>query len=99
MIVSLEAIFLSTFVLISQNRTDAKCQIIADPHGRPSRKRNGRTKSCSSSRIKILDLTEAILAVTVARSALVADAPRSLGENTCGSARNETTLHRGRRGD
>jgi len=30
MIVSLEAIFLSTFVMISQNRADAKRQIIAD---------------------------------------------------------------------
>lgn len=30
MIVSLEAIFLSTFVLISQNRSDAKRQVIAD---------------------------------------------------------------------
>jgi Protein of unknown function (DUF1003) len=31
MIVSLEAIFLSTFVMISQNRADAKRQIVADP--------------------------------------------------------------------
>jgi uncharacterized membrane protein len=30
MIVSLEAIFLSTFVLISQNRADAKRQVLAD---------------------------------------------------------------------
>jgi uncharacterized membrane protein len=30
MIVSLEAIFLSTFVMISQNRADAKRQILAD---------------------------------------------------------------------
>jgi hypothetical protein len=30
MIVSLEAIFLSTFVMISQNRADAKRQAIAD---------------------------------------------------------------------
>jgi uncharacterized membrane protein len=30
MIVSLEAIFLATFVLISQNRADAKRQVIAD---------------------------------------------------------------------
>jgi uncharacterized membrane protein len=30
MIVSLEAIFLSTFVLISQNRADARRQVIAD---------------------------------------------------------------------
>ena len=34
MIVSLEAIFLSTFVMISQNRADAKRQIIADQIGR-----------------------------------------------------------------
>jgi uncharacterized membrane protein len=32
MIVSLEAIFLSTFVLISQNRADDKRQAIADQH-------------------------------------------------------------------
>jgi uncharacterized membrane protein len=32
MIVSLEAIFLSTFVLISQNRADARRQVIADEH-------------------------------------------------------------------
>src|SRR5213082_2774578 len=30
MVVSLEAIFLSTFVMISQNRADAKRQVIAD---------------------------------------------------------------------
>jgi uncharacterized membrane protein len=30
MIVSLEAIFLSTFVMISQNRADSKRQVIAD---------------------------------------------------------------------
>jgi uncharacterized membrane protein len=30
MIVSLEAIFLSTFVMISQNRADAKQQVVAD---------------------------------------------------------------------
>ena len=35
MIVSLEAIFLSTFVMISQNRADAKRQVIADSNGRP----------------------------------------------------------------
>ena len=32
MIVSLEAIFLSTFLLISQNRADARRQAIADQH-------------------------------------------------------------------
>src|SRR5262245_50378518 len=34
MIVSLEAIFLSTFVMISQNRADAKRQVIADQEWR-----------------------------------------------------------------
>jgi uncharacterized membrane protein len=34
MIVSLEAIFLSTFVMISQNRADAKRQVIADQQWR-----------------------------------------------------------------
>jgi uncharacterized membrane protein len=32
MIVSLEAIFLSTFVLISQNRVEARQQVVADHH-------------------------------------------------------------------
>jgi uncharacterized membrane protein len=34
MIVSLEAIFLSTFVMISQNRADAKRQVVATSSGR-----------------------------------------------------------------
>ena len=52
MIVSLEAIFLSTFVMISQNRADAKRQVIADEHWRRWGRRNSRTSSCSSSRIR-----------------------------------------------
>ena len=47
MIVSLEAIFLSTFVMISENRADAKRQVIADSNGRPSRKRTRR--ACKTS--------------------------------------------------
>jgi uncharacterized membrane protein len=48
MIVSLEAIFLSTFVMISQNRADAKRQVIADEQWSTSRRRTSRTKSCST---------------------------------------------------
>jgi uncharacterized membrane protein len=48
MIVSLEAIFLSTVVMISQNRADEKRQVLADTSGRPSRKKNSKTSSCSS---------------------------------------------------
>ena len=37
--VSLEAIFLSTFVMISQNRADAKRQVIADQQWQTVKKR------------------------------------------------------------
>jgi uncharacterized membrane protein len=52
MIVSLKAIFLSTFVLISQNRADAKRQVIADQQWQTVRKKTGRTKNCSISRTR-----------------------------------------------
>ena len=45
MIVSLEAIFLSTFILISQNRADEKRQVVADHNGRPSRREKPRSTS------------------------------------------------------
>ena len=45
MIVSLEAIFLSTFVMISQNRADEKRQVLADHQCRLSRRRSSRTRS------------------------------------------------------
>ena len=50
MIVSLEAIFLSTFVMISQ-KTEPTPSVKSSPisNGRPSRKRTSRTKSCSTS--------------------------------------------------
>ncbi len=56
MIVSLEAIFLSTFVMISQNRADAKRQVIADQQwqaepgtARPCRIRSWRSPGRSTS--------------------------------------------------
>jgi uncharacterized membrane protein len=51
MVVSLEAIFLSTFVMINPNRADTRRQVIAS-NGRPSRRRTGRTSSCSTSPIR-----------------------------------------------
>ena len=50
MIVSLEAIFLSTFVMISQNRADAKRQVVADQQWRTVQEEDTRTSSCSTSR-------------------------------------------------
>jgi len=52
MIVSLEAIFLSTFVMISQNRADGNGRCSPTSNGRPSGKRTDRTRSCSTSRTR-----------------------------------------------
>ena len=57
MIVSLEAIFLSTFVLISQNRADAKRQVIADEQWKTVQKEDEQN-------IELLDLSRQILALT-----------------------------------
>jgi hypothetical protein len=51
MIVSLEAIFLSTFVMISQNRADEKRQVLADHQWQTvqeeeQQKKSSRTSSC-----------------------------------------------------
>jgi uncharacterized membrane protein len=55
MIVSLEAIFLSTFVMISQNRADAKRQVIADQEWRTVQEEDGQNT-------ELLDLSRQILA-------------------------------------
>jgi uncharacterized membrane protein len=57
MIVSLEAIFLSTFVLISQNRADAKRQVIANEQWRLVKKENEQN-------IELIKLSNQILALT-----------------------------------
>ena len=57
MIVSLEAIFLSTFVLISQNRADAKRQVIADAQWKTVREEDRQN-------VELLKLTNQILTLT-----------------------------------
>jgi uncharacterized membrane protein len=57
MIVSLEAIFLSTFVMISQNRADAKRQVIADQQW-------VTVKEEDKQNVELLDLSKQILALT-----------------------------------
>ena len=57
MIVSLEAIFLSTFVMISQNRADAKRQVIADEQWTTVQEEDQQNK-------ELLDLSRQILQVT-----------------------------------
>ena len=68
MIVSLEAIFLSTFVMISQNRADSKRQVLADHQWgfvQAEEKQNEQLLDLSN---KILELTTAIHQLTVAHT-------------------------------
>jgi uncharacterized membrane protein len=58
MIVSLEAIFLSTFVLISQNRADAKRQVQADQEWRTVREEDRQNDELLSLSREILKLTK-----------------------------------------
>ena len=57
MIVSLEAIFLSTFVMISQNRADAKRQVIADAQWKTVEKEDRQN-------VELLKLSNQILVLT-----------------------------------
>jgi uncharacterized membrane protein len=57
MIVSLEAIFLSTFVMISQNRADARRQVIADQQWTT-------VKEEDKQNVELLDLSRQILKLT-----------------------------------
>jgi uncharacterized membrane protein len=50
MIVSLEAIFLSTFVMISQNRADAKRQVVANLQWRTVQEEDRQNEELSRSR-------------------------------------------------
>jgi uncharacterized membrane protein len=69
MIVSLEAIFLSTFVMISQNRADAKRQVIADQQWQTVKKEDRQNEELLELSREILELTKAIHAETPSRPA------------------------------
>ena len=68
MIVSLEAIFLSTFVLISQNRADAKRQVIADQQWQTVKEEDRQNEELLDLSRQILDLTTAIHARELANA-------------------------------
>ena len=68
MIVSLEAIFLSTFVLISQNRADAKRQAIAGQQWQTVQEEDRQNEALLDLSREILELTKAIHAREQARS-------------------------------
>jgi len=58
MVVSLEAIFLSTFVMISQNRADAKQQVVADEQWRTVKEEDVQNRELLQLSRQILALTE-----------------------------------------
>ena len=66
MIVSLEAIFLSTFVLISQNRADEKRAVLADHQWALVQEEGRQNEELLSLSRQILELTTAIHKLTVA---------------------------------
>jgi uncharacterized membrane protein len=74
MIVSLEAIFLSTFVMISQNRADAKRQVIADAQWKTVKEEDSQNQ-------ELLELSRQILKLTQEVRSL-ADAPESSHNRT-----------------
>jgi uncharacterized membrane protein len=64
MIVSLEAIFLSTFVMISQNRADAKRQVIANQQWQTVKEEDNQNEQLLDLSNQILELTKAIHSFT-----------------------------------
>ena len=60
MIVSLEAIFLSTFVMISQNRADAKRQLLADEQWKMVQEEDHQNQELLDLSRQILDLTKEV---------------------------------------
>jgi uncharacterized membrane protein len=68
MIVSLEAIFLSTFVMISQNRADAKREVIADQQWKTVKEEDTQNEELLDLSRQILSLTKEIRALPLAGS-------------------------------
>ena len=68
MIVSLEAIFLSTFVMISQNRADAKRQVVADLQWTTVKEEDKQNQELLELSNQILKLTTEVHAHMGARS-------------------------------
>ena len=60
MIVSLEAIFLSTFVMISQNRADTRRQVIADQQWKTVQEEDTQNKQLLELSRQILTLTKEV---------------------------------------
>jgi uncharacterized membrane protein len=77
MIVSLEAIFLSTFVMISQNRADTKRQVIADAEWRTVKEEDRQNQELLDLSKQILDLTRQVHALASAQNSRAVPTDRS----------------------
>jgi len=73
--VSLEAIFLSTFVMISQNRADAKRQVVADLQWQTVQEEDKQNQQLLDLSSQILELTKAVHAYATAREEGTKPAP------------------------
>ena len=77
MIVSLEAIFLSTFVMISQNRADSKREVLANQQWATVQEEDKQNEELLHISRQILDLTQAVHDATSRHEAGVpSDDPR-----------------------
>jgi uncharacterized membrane protein len=88
MIVSLEAIFLSTFVMISQNRADAKHQVVADQQWLTVKDEDKQNRELLDLSRQILELTKAVHAYAAERSA--GEETRASGDSCVAQARRST---------
>jgi uncharacterized membrane protein len=82
MIVSLEAIFLSTFVMISQNRADAKHQVVADQQWTMVKEEDSQNEELLQLSKQILDLTKAVHEAMAQASKGAASIPQVIGGGT-----------------
>jgi low affinity Fe/Cu permease len=86
MIVSLEAIFLSTFVMISQNRADAKRQVIADQQWTTVQEEDQQNRQLLDLSEQILELTKAVHEYAQAATGAGGPASVSGGETAISAA-------------
>ncbi len=88
MIVSLEAIFLSTFVMISQNRAEAKRNVVADQQWRTVQEEDRQNKQLiglsneqKQQNEQLIDLSNHILALTQEVRGMTGSAVEDSGHN------------------
>ncbi len=75
MIVSLEAIFLTAFVMISQNRSDAKRQLVADQQWTVVQEEDKQNTELLDLSQQILELTKQVHAIATTMQRIAPDPP------------------------